>query len=455
MEDYKNDLLIYLSNYNVKEQSKILKAIDFAADAHFGQYRCSGEPFIIHPLCVATMAAALNLDVDTVVASLLHDTIEDTKVTFRDIEAEFGLDVANLVDGVTKMGDFRFATKKERDLANTRKIITSITKDIRIIIIKILDRVHNMSTMEHKPSDKQKAKSFETLHIFAPMANSIGAYEIKNYLEDTSLKYLDSDKYYRLYEQREEFYAKNKQLVEDVTNEIKSILARNGIPCDINQRIKSIYSIYSRPDEGNYFGAIQDLLSLKILLDDIVSCYDSVYYIHSKYNPINSSWRDYISRPNVNKYRALHTSIIVSDNVPLQAQIKTHGMDIVDRLGLCSYCTIYGHNGYKKMQRDLKRDYAFYKSLSILGDRYTNDEEFVFHAEAELSSVKIYIYNSMGDVVALPYGSTVEYYLFIQGFNLENVEYCVVNGKIANFKQLLKNEDIVYVKTKEKRLLLK
>ena len=132
MEDYKNDLLIYLSNYNVKEQSKILKTIDFAADAHFGQYRCSGEPFIIHPLCVATMAAALNLDVDTVVASLLHDTIEDTKVTFRDIEAEFGLDVANLVDGVTKMGDFRFATKKERDLANTRKIITSITKDIRM-----------------------------------------------------------------------------------------------------------------------------------------------------------------------------------------------------------------------------------------------------------------------------------------------------------------------------------
>ena len=246
MNSYKDDLKSSLSGYTEKEKAKILKAYEFAADAHFGQFRCSGEAYISHPVAVAKILISMSADADTVCAGLLHDTIEDTEVTFSDIAYAFGTDVAILVDGVTKMGDFRFSTKKERDLANTRKIITSITTDIRIIIIKLADRLHNMSTMDSKSFESQQAKSFETLHIFAPVANSIGAYQIKNKLEDLSLKYLEPESYKSLLNQRNEFYEKYRSLLTEVTNEIAYILNNNGISGEIKQRIKSVYSIYKK-----------------------------------------------------------------------------------------------------------------------------------------------------------------------------------------------------------------
>ncbi len=450
-----SDLLNMLNGYSKYDMNRIIKAYNYAEQAHRGQYRCSGEPYITHPLNVAIIVAKLYADADTICAALLHDTIEDCNVTYEDLVSEFGNTVAYLVDGVTKMADFRYASKKERDLATTRKIITSITKDIRIIIIKLADRLHNMSTMEHKPVDRQKANAFETLHIFAPIANSIGAYQIKNELEDLSLKFLEPDEYKRLFDKREDFYATKKSLMEEVSYEIKSILEENSIPCEIKERVKSIYSIYKKVSEGNEFSSIQDLLSLKILLGDIISCYDSVFFIHNKYNPINSSWRDYISRPNINKYRALHTTVIVRDNVPLQAQIKTPGMDKVDDLGLCSYWETYGHEGYKKMQRDLKKDFPFYKTLSNFNRIYKSDEDFVFHAESELSSVKVFVNNSNGEVISLPYGATIDYYLFNQGIEREDVEFCTVNGKKVDFKHMLKDDDFIYVKKKSPILILR
>ncbi len=452
--DFENNVNM-LGKYSMIDKRRIKKAYEFADSAHSGQYRCSGEPYITHPLIVANMAIDMNADADTICGALLHDTIEDCDVTYEDIRKAFGIEVANLVDDVTKMGDFRFPNKKERDLAYIRKVITSITKDVRSIIIKLLDRTHNMSTMQYKPVERQKANAFETLHIYAPIANSIGAYKIKNNLEDLSLQYLDPDTYKRLFDQREDFYATHKALLEEIKGEIKSILDSNYIDNEIKERVKSIYSIYKKVNSGCDFSSIPDLLSLKILLEDIISCYDSIHFIHTKYNPINSGWRDYITRPNINKYRGLHTMVVVRDNVPLQAQIKTHGMDALDDMGLCSYWNTYGHEGYKKMQRDLKRDYPFYKTLSSFNKKYEDAAEFVYHIESELSSEKVFVNNSLGEVVALPYGSTIEDYLFRQDISDEDVEYSTINGIKALPKQMLKDDDFIYIKRKERKLILK
>ena len=448
-----NDLLKELKGFSKKDINFIKQAYDFACIAHDGQYRCSGEPFVTHPLNVAIKLARWNADVDTICAGLLHDTIEDTSVTYEDIEHTFNNTIAYLVDGVTKMADFRFSSKKERNLANTRKIITSITKDIRIILIKIADREHNMETLDSKPVDKQKGTAFETLHIFAPIAGSVGMYRIKNKLEDLSLKYLEPDEYKRIEDDRNSFYYEYRNLLIDVSKEIKKALSDNGIPCEIRERIKSVYSIYLKEREGKSFNSIQDLLSLNIIVNQIIDCYESLCYIHELYNPINQNFRDYIPRPFANQYRSIHSSLIVRDNTILQAQIRTPEMDKQDNMGICSYWEKYGKNAYKKMQKDLKKKYPFYKTLETYENVYKNDEDFMFHVEAELLSVKIYVYNSLGEVVEIPYGSTIEKYLVNQGIDVEDVEECYVNGKKVNKKTILKDSDMIFVKIKQQKEL--
>ncbi len=451
-----NDLLKELNRFSKKEINIIKQVYDFACAAHAGQYRCSGEPFVTHPLNVAIKLARWNADVDTICAGLLHDTIEDTSVTYEDIEHTFNKTVADLVDGVTKMADFRFSSKKERNLANTRKIITSITKDIRIILIKIADREHNMETLDSKPVDKQKGTAFETLHIFAPIAGSVGMYRIKNKLEDLSLKYLEPEEYKRIEDDRNSFYYEYRGLLIDVSREIKKILTDNGIPCEIRQRIKSIYSIYLKESDGKSFNSIQDLLSLNVIVNQIIDCYESLCYIHELYNPINQNFRDYISRPFVNQYKSIHSSLIVRDNTILQAQIRTPEMDKLDNMGICSYFETYGKNAFKKMQKDLKKKYPFYSTLETYDKTYENDEDFMYHVEAELLSVKIYVYNSKGEVIEMPYGSTIEKYILNQGLNVDDVISCYINGREVNKKYMLKDNDIIHLelrKQKELRLL--
>ena len=383
-----------LRKYSKTDKNKILKAYEFAECAHKDQYRCSGEPYITHPLYVAESLVKDNADADTICAGFLHDTIEDCNVTYKDIADAFNSDVANMVDGGTKMGDLIFPTKKERDFAYIRKMIMSITQDIRIILVKLKDREHNMSTLDFKPEDKQKKKAFETLHIFAPIANSKGAYQLKNELEDNSFKYLDSDNYKKILEKRELFYENYGSLLKEVTENIEKILIANGInPIGIDTRVKSLYSIYKKIREGQDFLSIQDLLSLKIYIEEMFDCYKSIYFIHDKYRPINCI-RDYISSPSVNKYQAYHSTVMVTDNVPLQVQTKTPEMNMVDDYGLGSYWKLYGHNGHKKMQKDLKKYYTFYRTLSNYNQKYDNDTEFMYNVETLLSSDKIYVYNS-------------------------------------------------------------
>ena len=282
-------LLKEVEKYNKEDIQKIRKAYEFANYLHKGQYRQSGEPYITHPLNVALILANMNADSDTLCAALLHDTLEDTSATKDDIEYFFNSEVANLVDGVTKISKMNFSSKKEQNLANTRKIITGITNDVRIIIIKLADRLHNMRTLEYKSKFKQKENAIETMEIFVPLAYYIGAYKIKSELEDISLRYLKSETYRELEYKKIKIEEESKDILEEMLEKIETTLNNKEIPNEIKLRTKNIYGIYKKIKMGFKLTDIHDLLALKIMVEDIEDCYRVLGYVHSTYHPINSN----------------------------------------------------------------------------------------------------------------------------------------------------------------------
>ena len=288
------DLLIKLNEYNKEEIEIVRKAYEYAKTLHEGQYRQSGEPYIIQPLNVAYILADMHADRDTVCAGLLHDTLEDTNTSKEDIALNFNNNIANLVDGVTKLSKMNFLSKKEENYANTRKIITGITEDVRIIIIKLADRLHNMRTLQYKVEFKQKENSLETMEIFVPLAYYIGAYRIKSELEDLSLKYLKPDMYKQIEEIKIRQEEKSTLCLKEMSEEIKYLLDKRNIVNEIKVRTKNIYGIYKRLNEGHKLSDIHDLLALKIMVDEVENCYRALYLIHSKYHPINDKFKDYI-----------------------------------------------------------------------------------------------------------------------------------------------------------------
>lgn len=297
-----DDLLNLVKSYNPDEVENIKRAYYYADNLHSGQKRQSGEPYITHPLNVAYILAEMHADRDTVCAGLLHDTLEDTHITKEDISHDFNPEIAALVDGVTKISKLNFSTKQEQNVANTRKIITGITSDVRIIIIKLADRLHNMRTLEYKTEFKQKENSLETMDIFVPLAYYIGAYRIKSELEDLSFRYLKPDIYMSLLEKNKKIEEENKNLLLEMKYKIENILKDNNIPNEIKVRTKNIYGIYKRLHEGEKLSDIHDLFSLKIMVDEINDCYRGLRYVHSLYHPINSKFKDYICNPKTNMY---------------------------------------------------------------------------------------------------------------------------------------------------------
>ena len=284
-----NNLLEKINNYSTKDINQVKKAYEYAALSHEGQYRQSGEPYISHPLEVAIILSEMHADADTICAGLLHDTLEDTNATKEEIAQEFNKEVANLVDGVTKLSKLNFSSKNDQNMANTRKIITGITSDVRIIIVKLADRLHNMRTLEYKTEFKQKENSMETMDIFVPLAYYIGAYRIKSELEDLSLKYLYPDKYKKIEEIKVKIEIDSNKCLHEMLDTINNILKDNSIPNEIKVRTKNIYGIYKNLNEGNKISDIHDLLSLKIMVDSISNCYQTLGLIHSKYHPDRKS----------------------------------------------------------------------------------------------------------------------------------------------------------------------
>ena len=446
-------LLELINDYNPEEVDNIKKAYDYAERLHAGQFRQSGEPYIIHPLNVAYILAELHADRDTVCAGLLHDVIEDTEATKEDIAELFGKNVANLVDGVTKLAKMNFSSKEEENAANTGKIITGITEDIRIIIIKLADRLHNMRTLEYKSPFKQKENALETLEIFVPIAYYIGAYRIKSELEDLSLRYLKPEIYQQIKEKRDKIEKNNKDSLNEMKNIIQAKLKEYGIDySEIKVRTKNIYGIYKKLNEGNRLSDIHDLLSLKICVEKRSDCYQALGVVHELYKPINNRFKDYISEPKTNKYSSIHTTVFGYDGRLVQVQIRTFEMDKVASFGLTTHWDINKGEARNTMKEDLKDKYQFYRSLAEIVAMYSDNGKLVSQVKKELFSDNVYINYSNGDTTQIQ---------MLKGSKIIDLAYQIspdigntlvgayVNGEYAPVDYTLQNKDRIKIITDE------
>ena len=445
-----NDLLELVKTYNEEEVEIIKKAYLYAEDLHSGQVRQSGEPYIMHPLNVAYILAEMHADRDTICAGLLHDTMEDTNITKEDIAHDFNQSIANLVDGVTKLAKMNFSSKQDQNMANTRKIITSITDDVRIIIIKLADRLHNMRTLQFKSEFKQKENALETMEIFVPLAYYIGAYRIKSELEDLSLQYLKPDMYKKIEEKKRNIEKENNQVLQEMLCKIKGMLEDRNIPNEIKVRTKNIYGIYKRLSEDQRLSDIHDLLALKIMVDDVDNCYRTLGLIHKEYHPINDKFKDYICNPKTNMYSSLHTTVFGPEDRLVQTQIRTFDMDKVASFGLTAYWDVEKGNARDVMQHDLKEKYQFFRSLSEINSMFADNQQFVSQVKSELFSDKVYVYTTKGEIIELPKGSTPIDFAYKIHTDIGNTMVCAfINDEPVPIDYVLKNKDRVRIVTDE------
>ena len=444
------DLIGMLSKHSDEDIKMILKAYKFASDLHKGQLRQSGEEYIVHPLNVAVILAEMNADADTICAGLLHDTLEDTPITKEEIIEEFNPEVAKLVDGVTKISKMNFSSKKESNLANTRKIITGITEDVRIIIIKLADRLHNMRTLGFKSEFKQKENSLETLEIFAPLAYYIGNYRIKSELEDLSFMYLRPEIYYDLQEKRDKIEEENMDCLIEMLDTIERILNDENIPNDIKIRTKNIYGIYKKINEGYDIRDIHDLHNLKVMVKEVSDCYRSLGLIHSVYHPVNNKFKDFICCPKPNMYRSLHTTVYSGTGQIVQTQIRTFDMDKVASFGLATYWDIHKGDARNIMQSELREKCQFFNSLMEINSMFRDNEEFVDHVKKEVFTDNIFVYTVNGDRIELPKGATLIDLAYRIHTNIGNTMIGgFVNDEFKSIDYVLKNNDRVRIITDE------
>ena len=446
--DILQDLIDKLNEYNSEEVEVIKKAYEYAKKLHEGQYRQSGEPYINHPLNVAYILADMHADRDTICAGLLHDVLEDTEITKEDIAHDFNQNVANLVDGVTKLSKMNFSSKQDQNLANTRKIITGITEDVRIIIIKLADRLHNMRTLQFKSEFKQKENALETMEIFVPLAYYIGAYRIKSELEDLSLRYLKPDMYKKIEERKLKIEEDSNSCLQEMLLKIQAMLNDKNIPNEIKVRTKNIYGIYKRLSEGQKLADIHDLLALKIMVDEVANCYFVLGMIHEEYHPINNKFKDYICNPKTNMYRSLHTTVFGPDDRLVQTQIRTFAMDKVASFGLTAYWDVEKGNARDVMQEDLKSKFQFFKSLAEINSMFGDNQQFVNQVKCELFSDKVYVYTTRGDIIELPKGATPIDFAYKIHTDIGNTMVGVfVNDEYVPIDYVLKNKDRVRIVT--------
>lgn len=441
-------LIKLMETYNPDEIPRVKKAYEFANHYHEGQTRQSGEPYITHPLSVAYILAEMHADGDTICAGLLHDTREDTAVTREEIVEHFNEDVATLVEGVTNISKINFISSSECKMSNTRKIIMGIAKDVRIIIIKLADRLHNMRTLQFKSEFKQKENALETMDIYVPLAYYLGTYRIKCELEDLSFYYLKPDEYKKISSDVEEFKIRSSGMLHEVLSEIEFLLTNEGIPCEIKFRIKNIYGVYKQLQENHQLADIHDLLALRVMVDEVKDCYLSLMLIHSKYKPINDKFKDYICNPKRNLYSSLHTTIFGPQDQLIQTRIRTHEMDKIASYGLPTYWDLYQGEGRHVMQQELRNKFQFFKSLNEIDKMFTDNAEFVERVKREIFSSTIYVYTPKGEMIELPVGATVIDFAYRIHSNIGNtMNHAMVNDRIVGLDYQLQNNDRVKILT--------
>lgn len=432
-----------------KELKILSSAYLFAYEKHFGQKRLTGEDYIIHPLNVAYILAEINADISTLCAALLHDTIEDCEVTEEELEEKFGHEIASLVNGVTKINKLKFTCDNEAVIANHRKILVGLCEDVRILILKLADRLHNMRTLWILSEKSQKANAKETLDILTPIAHRLGMNKIKSELEDLSLRYLKPDVYFSIVEKLNQTRKERDRIVNEMMENVSKLLDEHHIKHELKGRAKSIYSIYKKLDKGKRFSDIYDLLALRVFVDDVNDCYQALGIIHSKYRPIPKRFKDYIAMPKTNMYQSLHTTVFGLEGFLFEIQIRTYDMDQIAEHGIASHWSYKekGSNVKASMQDAMEQKLQFFREIMELKDE-KSDALFVHSVQEEVLNNTIYVFTPKGDVIELPQGATpIDFAYRVHSGVGNTMVGALVNGNIVSLDYKLNDGDIIKINT--------
>jgi len=443
--DNRLEKLIEKINAQGSDADRIRDAYAFAAAAHEGQVRKDGTPYITHPLAAAEIIAEMGLDIDSVIAAILHDVLEDTEVLYDDIKKRFGQAVAELVDGVTKLTRVQYTSKEDEQMENLRKMFLAMAKDIRVILIKIADRLHNMRTIVYQNENKRREKAFETMEIYAPLAHRLGMQRIKCELEDLALQCLDPIGYKEITDELAERESNHIDFLEHIKDRVRQGLAENNINATIEGRIKHVYSIYRKMyNQHKAMYEIYDLYAVRVIVDELVDCYNVLGIVHDIYKPIPGRFKDYISTPKPNMYQSLHTTVIGREGIPFEIQIRTREMHRTAEYGIAA------HWKYKQgVEGDLSLDSKLEWVRRLLeAQEDTDADEFIRTLKIDMFADEVFVFTPKGDVINLPAGATpIDFAYAIHSAVGNRMTGVKVNGRIAGYDYLLQNGDIIEVLT--------
>ena len=443
------DLIKIIEKYMTKDEvAFVMKAYEYAKLMHKDQKRKSGEPYIIHPVNVAIILADLDMDVETIVSALLHDVVEDTPATYDDIKEMFSEDVAKIVDGVTKLNKLNYKSSEAFQAENLRKMILAMNNDIRVIIVKLADRLHNLRTLEYMNEEKRKQKAQETIEIYAPLAGRLGIFKIKWELEDLSLRYLDPEGYYDLVEKINKKRSEREKEINEIIKKISAELDKQELHYDISGRPKNFYSIYKKmKGKSKSFESIYDLIAVRILVDTVKDCYAVLGIVHSMWKPLPGRFKDYIAMPKPNMYQSLHTTVISDTGEIFEIQIRTYEMHEVAEYGIAAH---WKYKGGKTQGKDVDSKLDWLRQLLEWQKDLKDPKEFIDTLKIDFFNDEVFVFTPNGDVVDLPEGSTPVDFAYRVHTGVGNT--CVgakVDSRIVPLNYKLKNGNIVEVITQK------